>query len=332
MNTDIPLENIIDDNYRFIITKGWNGINSGVFFIKNCDWSKEFLKNVYARTDCINKIWPEQIAIAEELEKPENSPFAKIVPNRLFNSFSADIGSPHSSSFNSGDFIAHFAGVGRSTWLAALFDKYVTQVVHDRTLITLDFFLGIYGFNLSPTHSTNNEGYMSNEQSKQFQDRLALHPNIESIMEIGLNGGHSADNFFRTCKNLKKFVSFDINMHAYTPVAVEYFRRTYKEIFEFVQGDSTVTVPNYAQQSPDTKFDLIYIDGGHSYEICYIDLLNCKKLAHPKTLVWIDDFNAPNIAWAIRDLQNIGVLELLDVHSSWGPDGMRVWAELRYLP
>lgn len=335
MNTDVPLEDIIDEGYQFMISKDWNGINSGVFFIKNGPWAKDFLENVYTRTDCINTWWPEQIAIAKELEKPEFGPFAKIVPSRMFNSYPKEL-LPHPSLttlFQPGDFILHFASVkGSNGPLASLFEKYAPQVLHDRTLITLDTLLGVYGFQLSPTHSSYNEGYMSNEQRKQFEEQLALHPDITSVIEIGLNGGHSANTFFQNCKNLKRFLSFDINMHAYTPVAVEYFRRVYKNIFEFVPGDSTITVPQYTKAFPNEKFDLIYIDGGHSYQVCYNDLLNCQKFAHPGTLVWVDDYYGGDIPGAIHTLQNEGVLELVTTHSSWGPNGGRAWAEVRYLP
>lgn len=333
MNTDIPLEDLIDDNYDFIISKDWNGINAGVFLSKNSDWSRNFLNNVYARTDCLNTNFPEQNAISSELQKPENGSLAKIVPQRLINSYPFETHWPSLiTCYQQGDFLLHFASMASTNGpLKELFEKYAALVVDDRKLVTLDYYLGIYGFVLAPTHSWNNEGYMSNEQKEQFQEQLALHPNIESILEIGLNGGHSADNFVQSCQNLNKFVSFDINMHAYTPVAVEYFRRAFKDIFEFVEGDSAVTVPQYAQEYPDRKFDLIYIDGGHSYQACLYDIMNCKALAHPDTLVWIDDYNGWEIQGAVTNLQNSGFLELIAVHNSWGAHGIRSWAEVRYL-
>lgn len=333
MNTDIPLEDLIDDNYEFIISKDWNGINAGIFFSKNSDWSKEFLNSVYARTDCLNTNFPEQNAISSELEKPEFGCAAKIVPQRLINAYPSETHWPSLiTCYQSGDFLLHFASVASTNGpLAALFEKYAAQVVDDRKLITLDHFLGIYGFVLSPPNSWNNEGYMSNEQKEQFKEQLALHPTVETIMEIGLNGGHSADNFILSCQNLQKFVSFDINMHAYTAVAVEYFRCTCKDKFEFVEGDSAATVPHYAQEFPDQKFDLIYIDGGHSYQACLNDIMNCKALAHSETLVWIDDYNGWNIQGAVTNLQNSGFLKLVAVHNSDGPHGIRSWAEVRYL-
>jgi predicted O-methyltransferase YrrM len=54
-------------------------------------------------------------------------------------------------------------------------------------------------------------------------------------------------------------------------------------------GDSRKTVPTYLQQNPDTKFDVIFIDGGHSYEIANADMENCFLFAHPDTIVILDD-------------------------------------------
>lgn len=218
-------------------------------------------------------------------------------------------------------------------YLAAAENEGNTPAVYhtkDQTL-TLDQYLEMHGFFLSPTHSWNNEGYMSNEQKEQFKDQLAQHAGIKSILEIGLNGGHSADNFLQCCQNLEKFVSFDINMHAYTAVAVDYLSQTYSEIFEFVEGDSNVTIPQYASDYLERKFDLIYIDGGHSYQTCLNDIINCKLLAHAATIVWIDDYGW-DIQSAVTYLQNRKFLELVAVHKSSGVNGERVWAEVHYNP
>ena len=40
---------------------------------------------------------------------------------------------------------------------------------------------------------------------------------------------------------------------------------------------------------PDKKFDLIFIDGGHTYDVAKTDIMNCKKLAHKDTIVVMDD-------------------------------------------
>ena len=109
--------------------------------------------------------------------------------------------------------------------------------------------------------------------------------NIKNILEIGFNAGHSADIFlsYNTKCNL---VSFDIGEHSYVKVGKEYIDKTYPNRHTLIIGDSTKTVPNY---DTDHKYDLIFIDGGHSYQVAIADLLNCKKLAHKDTIVIMDD-------------------------------------------
>lgn len=199
--------------------------------------------------------------------------------------------------------------------------------------ITLDQYLQSKSFTLSPTHSKINEGYLSNAQQEQFRQQLAQHPHIKSIAEIGLNAGHSAENFFQSCKNIEKFVSFDINMHAYTRHAAEYLQAKYKDRFIFVPGDSKLKVLEVAQlctQEKD-KFDLIYIDGDHTYNGCRIDIENCKKLAHKNTILWIDDCKCKKVAKAISRCEKRGIIQVINVHESRDQSGKRSWAQARYL-
>lgn len=47
MNHTIPLTNLIDNNYEFIIGEDWNGINAGVFLLKNCNNAIKFLNALW---------------------------------------------------------------------------------------------------------------------------------------------------------------------------------------------------------------------------------------------------------------------------------------------
>jgi len=333
MNHGIPLEDLIDEKYNFIISRDSSGINSGVFFIKNCDWSRDFLKSVYARTDCLKNANPEQDAIKLQIQLPAYKAFTKIVPQRFFNSYEGNYYHRHTNiAYQPGDFIVHFAGLNLTLGfsLSDLCQKYASQVVNDRKLLTLDSYLSIYGYQPKPDGSGQNEGFMTDAQKQQFCARLALMPEITTIAEIGLNAGHSANTFFHSCPNLTKLVSFDINHHKYTAIAAEYLARTYKNCFEFVAGDSILTILHYAKQFPSQKFDLIYIDGNHTFEYCYRDILNCKSIAHSGTIVWVDDYNFNTVSRAVQKLLHDGQIEINEIHRSFDPRGERCWVELQY--
>lgn len=197
--------------------------------------------------------------------------------------------------------------------------------------LSLDEYLALKGFDFR--NKFVGEGYMSQDQQKQFTTQLATYKNINNVLEIGLNAGHSANNFFKQLKSLKKFVSFDLNHHAYTPVAAEYLQSQHPNMFTFIPGDSKVTIPAFAAGTHD-KFDLIYVDGDHSYEGCKKDIENCKKLAHRKTILWIDDYFDPvteysfGVKHIVDDMVKQGVIEIINVHRA---HDNRCWVEAQYL-
>jgi predicted O-methyltransferase YrrM len=132
------------------------------------------------------------------------------------------------------------------------------------------------------------EGY-SQQVPQQVDDLINLtnKPNI-NVMEIGFNAGHSAEVFLENNKDLT-LTSFDLGGHNYVRVAKEYIDATYPNRHKLILGDSRITVPNFINENNDVKFDLIFIDGGHDYEIAKADMANCLHLAHKDTIVILDD-------------------------------------------
>jgi hypothetical protein len=146
--------------------------------------------------------------------------------------------------------------------------------------MSLQQFLFNKGFN-------NFEGYCQQLPNQVYDlKRLTSNSNI-NMMEIGFNAGHSADIFLQN-KDLK-LTSFDLGEHKYVSYAKEYIDSTYPDRHTLILGDSTVTVPLYIKDNKDVKFDIIFIDGGHEYNIVKNDMENCMKLAHSDTIVILDD-------------------------------------------
>jgi len=109
-----------------------------------------------------------------------------------------------------------------------------------------------------------------------------------NVMEIGFNAGHSAEVFLEHNKTLT-LTSFDLGYHGCINSGKEYLDLTYPNRHRLILGDSRITVPFYIKTNKDTKFDVIFIDGGHDYSIGNADLNNCAKLAHKDTIVIFDD-------------------------------------------
>ena len=67
-----------------------------------------------------------------------------------------------------------------------------------------------------------------------------------------------------------------------------------------------MTVPEFKASNPGLCFDLVFIDGGHSYECARADLLNMRELSSKDTAVIVDDLvpqfsygAGPAQAWAM---------------------------------
>jgi len=130
------------------------------------------------------------------------------------------------------------------------------------------------------------EGHIGNIPRQQERLR-ELVKNAHNILEIGFNCGHSSDLFLRSSN--ANIVSFDLGTHHYLITGKNFIDTFYPNRHVLIIGNSVQTIPSYMKQHPDKKFDIIFIDGGHDYEIAKSDLENCKRFAHKSTIVIMDD-------------------------------------------
>jgi predicted O-methyltransferase YrrM len=154
--------------------------------------------------------------------------------------------------------------------------------------------------------SQEGNSYEIPEQRSRLQ-QLSSSIEIKTILEIGFNEGHSSDLFLSN--SLATVTSFDINERECVKIGKEYIDIKYPSRHRLNIGDSTKTIPEFIQNNPEMKFDLIYIDGGHDYFVALADLINCKKLAHKDTIVLVDD-----------------IILQLDMHGGWTIGPSLVWA------
>lgn len=136
MNFNIAIEELIDQDYHFIVTQDFNDINMGHFLIRNCEWSQRFLEKVYSRTEFIHHPWWEQMAVIQELRQNEEwRAFTRIIPQRAMNSYCEEILLPcrgfldPQEVYQPGDFVLHFAGARDLQLLRSLFEKYVPLAI-----------------------------------------------------------------------------------------------------------------------------------------------------------------------------------------------------------
>lgn len=108
------------------------------------------------------------------------------------------------------------------------------------------------------------------------------------IMEIGFNAGHSCNTILSVNPTFK-MVSFDHGVRESVLAGKNYIDNTYPFRHRLILGDSRETVPNFIRYNPTTKFDLIFVDGGHHISVVTSDIENALKLSHQDTVVLVDD-------------------------------------------
>lgn len=145
------------------------------------------------------------------------------------------------------------------------------------------------------------EGYMTLAQARWFRDFYSSHPDIKRVLEIGFNLGHSAMNTLASRPDTT-VTSVDIGEHGYVRDAARYIGRRFPGRHELVVGDSKDVIPRLASAAVKESYDLIFIDGGHSYEDAAADLTNCAALADKNTVVILDDY-LPERHWGVGPVQ-----------------------------
>lgn len=152
------------------------------------------------------------------------------------------------------------------------------------------------------------EGYITHEQTEFFSAFLAENPSIRSIAEIGFNAGHSSEHFL-CCHPEISVTSFDIMIHSYSKVGKEYMDLKYPTRHTLIEGDSQITVLQFANDHPHVVFDLIFIDGNHALQPALHDIRNMKQLAGPHTLLIVDDIDMPAVWRAWQFWEKRGLVE-----------------------
>jgi predicted O-methyltransferase YrrM len=123
--------------------------------------------------------------------------------------------------------------------------------------------------------------------------RVARRSKARSIAEIGFNAGCSSYALLRYVPDAT-VVSFDLGEHTSIAVNKRLIDKRFPGRHTLISGDSRETVPAFADSNPDLQFDLVFIDGGHDYEVAHADIVNMRRLSSDSTAVVMDDL----VPWA----------------------------------
>ena len=136
-----------------------------------------------------------------------------------------------------------------------------------------------------------------NESIIDFWKTIKAKTDFKNMMEIGFNAGHSSSIVLSLFEDVK-IDSFDIGQFDITHSNGSIVKDKFKDRFSLSIIDST----QIKSSNVNNKYDLLFIDGGHDYEIVDRD---------------INLFLESDIQYAIiDDLQNRGVKKSFEEHKS----------------
>jgi predicted O-methyltransferase YrrM len=119
--------------------------------------------------------------------------------------------------------------------------------------------------------------------------------NVRRIVEVGFHAGLSSWAFLEANPDAS-VVSFDLGFHECVGPAKELIDKKFPGRHELVLGDSKISMPEYRTTSPDARFDLAFIDGGHHLEEARSDLGNVTQMCPSGATVIVDDI-LPDMFW-----------------------------------
>ncbi|GAA1960363.1 class I SAM-dependent methyltransferase [Amycolatopsis minnesotensis] len=144
-------------------------------------------------------------------------------------------------------------------------------------------------------HAPVYEGGATAAEAVYLQE-LARRTKAGVVAEIGFNVGFSAMAFLEGLPEVK-VVSFEIDRRISVDLAKEFIDARYPDRHELVLGNSLDTLPRYAEDKREQP-DLVFVDGGHDYDVAYADIQNSRKIAKPGAIVVVDDM-VPWRPWGV---------------------------------
>lgn len=152
------------------------------------------------------------------------------------------------------------------------------------------------------------------EAQVEFLRMSLARAQARNIIEIGTNKGMFglllANTLFSCSFKLLTFGD-----EQYSEACIHALASTYPHgIFEFVLGNSEVTVPVRLANDP-IRFDFAWVDGGHEVDVAHSDLVNMMRIDCP--FIAVDDWQYESVKAAIACALSEFPHYKLEAHHPW---------------
>jgi hypothetical protein len=145
---------------------------------------------------------------------------------------------------------------------------------------------------------------------------------LTRMCEIGFNAGHSTMLMLLGRETTPlDFTIFDIGHHRYVRPSLSYIQSAFPHIrFEYIEGDSTKTMPTWIQAKPQHvgSYDVVHVDGGHSEHCITNDMKNADLLVKAGGIVIVDDTSMGHINNCVNEYLASGKYKEVNVLKTQG--------------
>jgi predicted O-methyltransferase YrrM len=143
--------------------------------------------------------------------------------------------------------------------------------------------------------------------SHSFLNECILCNKCRKIMEIGVADGENAKTMVMVAS--QNFPLYEVEYYGFDTFGGKddsQIRRVREKLektgcrFKFFKGDSVNTLPKVVKDLP--LMDLIFIDGGHSYETVRSDWENSRFLMHQDTAVFFHNYDFSGVKTVVDSI------------------------------
>ncbi|MFO8127916.1 class I SAM-dependent methyltransferase [Yoonia sp.] len=167
------------------------------------------------------------------------------------------------------------------------------------------------------------EGFMDGDLLQKFEPKrknfFELAKHVTTLLEVGVNGGHSLFLALSSNPNLK-VIGIDVAerlqpswspVEKYVPAAFRWLENEFPNRCSFVKGNSLVEMPKLALENPSMIIDALHLDGSKDTHLR--ELLAILPLMKKGGFVVFDDANTKPVIRGMERVKSLNIARPRDL-------------------